>query len=84
MGVDHAAGGSRSVDARSRVLLRMATVGLVAVLGGVIGGAVWAAASVDAAVQEIEHISGQGDAWVQVDGELGREESLGHAYLAQP
>ena len=59
MGVDHAAGGSRPVDARGRVLVRVATVGLVAVLTGVMGGAVWAAAGVDAAVQEIEHISGQ-------------------------
>jgi diguanylate cyclase (GGDEF)-like protein len=84
MGVDHAAGGSGPVDARSRVLVRVATVGLVAVLGGVIGGAVWAAAGVDAAVQEIEHISAQGDAWVRVDRELSREESLGHAYMAQP
>jgi len=44
----------------------------------------WVASGVDAAVQEIEHISGQGDAWVQMDRELSREESLGHAYLAQP
>ena len=84
MGVDHAAGGPRPVDARSRVLVRVATVGLVAVLTGVIGGAVWAAAGVDTAVQEIEGISGQGEAWIRVDRELSREESLGHAYLAQP
>ena len=84
MGVDHAAGGSRPVDARSRVLVRVATVGLGAVLTGVIGGAVWAAAGVDTAVQEIEAIRGQGDAWIQVDRELSREESLGNAYLAQP
>ena len=32
----------------------------------------WAAAGVDAAVQEIKHITGQGDAWVQVDRELTR------------
>jgi hypothetical protein len=60
MGVDHAAGGSGPVDARSRVLVRVATVGLVAVLISVTGGAIWAAAAVDAAVQEIEQISGQG------------------------
>jgi hypothetical protein len=60
MGVDHAAGRSRTVDARSRVLVRVATVGLVAVLISVTGGAIWAAAAVDAAVQEIEQISGQG------------------------
>ena len=84
MGVDHAAGGSLPVDGRTRVLVRVATVGLVAVLTGVIGGAVWAAAGVDAAVQEIEHISGRSDAWIRVDRELSREDSLGNAYLAQP
>jgi hypothetical protein len=63
MGVDRPGSGIRSVDVRSRVLLRVATVGLVAVLISVTGGAIWAAAAVDAAVQEIERISGQGDAW---------------------
>ena len=84
MKTDSTAGGTRPVDARSRVLVRVATVGLVAVLISVTGGAVWAAAGVDEAVQEIEHISGQGDAWVRVDREVSREDSLGHAYLAEP
>jgi diguanylate cyclase (GGDEF)-like protein len=66
------------------VLLRVATVGLVAVLISVTGGAMWAAAAVDAAVQEIEHLSGQGDAWARADREVSQQESLGHAYLADP
>ena len=84
MGADSTAGGLRPGDAWSRVLVRVATAGLVAVLVSVTGGAVWAAAGVDAAVQEIEHISGQSDAWVQADREVSREESLGHAYLVEP
>jgi diguanylate cyclase (GGDEF)-like protein len=84
MGVDGTAGGPKPVDARSRVLVRVATAGLVAVLVSVTGGAVWAAAGVDQAVQEIEHISGQSDAWVQADREVSRQESLGHAYLVEP
>jgi hypothetical protein len=76
--------GAGLVDARSRVLVRMATVGLVAVLLTVTGGAVWAAATVDQAVQEIEHISVQHDAWVQADRELSQEESAAHGYLAGP
>jgi diguanylate cyclase (GGDEF)-like protein len=66
------------------MLVRMATVGLVAVLLTVTGGAVWAAATVDRAVQEIEHISVQHDAWVQADRELSQEESAAHGYLAGP
>jgi diguanylate cyclase len=66
------------------MLVRIATAGLVAVLISVTGGAVWAAAGVDEAVREIEHVSGQSDAWVQADREVSREESLGHAYLAEP
>jgi diguanylate cyclase len=81
---DSTAGGTGPVDVRSRVLVRVATVGLVAVLVSVTGGAVWAAAGVDETVQEIEHISTQADAWVEADREVGREESLGHAYLAEP
>ncbi|HEX2158420.1 MAG TPA: EAL domain-containing protein [Actinomycetes bacterium] len=84
MGATEAAGGTRPVDARNRVLVRVATTGLVAVLVTVTGGAAWAAAEVDAAVQEIEQISGQSDAWVQADREVSREESLAHAYLAEP
>jgi predicted NUDIX family NTP pyrophosphohydrolase len=71
-------------DARSRVLVRAATAGLVAVLVSVTGGAVWAAAGVDEAVQEIEQISSRADAWAQAGREVSREESLGHAYLAEP
>ena len=84
MGVDRSGSGIRSVDVRSRVLLRVATAGLVAVLISVTGGAIWAAAAVDAAVQEIERISGQGDAWARADREVSQQESLGHAYLADP
>jgi diguanylate cyclase len=84
MGVDRSGSGTRSVDVRSRVLLRVATAGLVAVLISVTGGAMWAAAAVDAAVQEIEHVSGQGDAWARADREVSQQESLGHAYLADP
>jgi diguanylate cyclase len=65
------------------VLVRVATASLVAVLLCVTGGAVWAAAGVDRAVQEIEHLSTQGDAWVQASREIAREESIGHAYLAE-
>jgi diguanylate cyclase len=84
MGVDSTAAGPRLVDARSRVLVRAATAGLVAVLVSVTGGAVWAAAGVDEAVQEIEQTSRQADAWIQADREVSREESFGHAYLAEP
>jgi diguanylate cyclase (GGDEF)-like protein len=84
MRADSTAGGTGPVDVRSRVLVRVATVGLVAVLVSVTGGAVWAAAGVDETVQEIEHISTQADAWVEADREVSREESLGHAYLAEP
>jgi diguanylate cyclase (GGDEF)-like protein len=66
------------------VLVRVATASLVAVLLCVTGGAVWAAAGVDQAVQEIEHLSAQGDAWIQASREIAREESVGHAYLAEP
>jgi diguanylate cyclase (GGDEF)-like protein len=72
------------VDTRSRMLVRVATAGLVAVLLSVTGGTVWAAANVDRAVQEIEHISAQHDAWVHADREVSREESLGSSYLAAP
>jgi diguanylate cyclase (GGDEF)-like protein len=72
------------VDGRARWLVRAATAGLAAVLLGVTGGAVWAAARVDQAVQEIEHISAQSDAWIQASREVGREESIGHAYLSEP
>jgi diguanylate cyclase len=66
------------------VLVRVATASLVTVLSCVTGGAVWAAAGVDQAVQEIEHLNAQGDAWVQASREVAREESIGHAYLAEP
>jgi diguanylate cyclase (GGDEF)-like protein len=72
------------VDARSRVLVRVATVGLVAVLAGVTGGAAWAAANVDHAVEKIEQTSARGDAWIQASRELLIEESIAHAYLAEP
>src|SRR6266511_4032856 len=72
------------VDGRARWLVRAATAGLAAVLLGVTGGAVWAAARVDQAVQEIEHISAQSNAWIQASREVGREESIGHAYLSEP
>jgi diguanylate cyclase (GGDEF)-like protein len=66
------------------MLVPVATAGLVAVLLSVTGGAAWAAAGVDQAVQEIEHVSAQRDAWVHADREISREESLGSSYLAEP
>ncbi|HEX6676128.1 MAG TPA: EAL domain-containing protein [Actinomycetes bacterium] len=71
-------------DARSRLLVRGASVGLVAVLLTVTGGAVWATSSVDQAVREIEHTSAQRDAWVQADRAISQEESAAHGYLARP
>jgi diguanylate cyclase (GGDEF)-like protein len=76
--------GAGSVETRSRVLVRAATVGLVAVLLTVTGGAVWSAAGVDQAVREIERISALHDAWVQADREISQEESVAHGYLAGP
>jgi hypothetical protein len=75
---------SGPVDTRSRVLVRVATAGLVAVLLCVTGGAVWATAGVDQAVQEVEHLSAQGNAWVQASRGIAEEQSAGNAYLAGP
>jgi diguanylate cyclase (GGDEF)-like protein len=72
------------MDRRARWLVLVATACLAAVLLSVTGGAIWAAAGVDRAVQEIEHISAQRDAWVRAELEVAQEESTVHAYLVEP
>jgi hypothetical protein len=72
------------MDRRARWLVGIATAGLAAVLLSVTGGAVWAAAGVDRAVREIEHISAQRGAWSRAELELAEEESIVHAYLVEP
>jgi diguanylate cyclase len=72
------------VGRRARWLVRVATAGLATVLIGLTGGAVWAAASVDQAVLEVQRISVQRDAWVEVRYQVSQEHSIGHAYLARP
>jgi diguanylate cyclase (GGDEF)-like protein len=60
----------------------IASAGLAAVLVGLAGGAVWAAAAVDRAVRQVQGISAQRDAWVEVRYQVNQEHSVGHAYLA--
>jgi diguanylate cyclase len=67
---------------RVRWLVPVAGAGLAAVLLGLTGGAVWAAAAVDRAVRQVQGISAQRDAWVEVRYEVNQEHSLAHAYLA--
>jgi diguanylate cyclase (GGDEF)-like protein len=74
-------GGGRRTD-RTRWLVSVASAGLAAVLLGLTGGAVWAAAAVDRAVRQVQGISAQRDAWVEVRYQVNQEHSVGHAYLA--
>ena len=67
---------------RVRWLVPVAGAGLAAVLLGLTGGAVWAAAAVDRAVRQVQGISAQRDAWVEVRYEVNQEHSVAHAYLA--
>jgi hypothetical protein len=67
------------MDRHARWLVEIATAGLAAVLLSVTGGAVWAAAGVDRAVQEIEHVSAQRDAWVRARAGTGRGGHPGRA-----
>ena len=83
-GTDGARRTGGSVDPRSRVLIWMATAGLAAVLLGSTAAAVWAAAGVDRAVRQVEHISAHRDAWAQARYQISQEHSIGHAYLARP
>jgi len=54
------------------------------VLLGLTAAAVWAAASADRAVREVQHLSAQRDAWVEVRYQVSQEHSIAHAYLAKP
>jgi diguanylate cyclase len=72
------------VDSRARWLVPAATAGLAAVLLGLTAAAVWAAASADRAVREVQRISAQRDAWVEVRYQVSQEHSIVHAYLAKP
>ena len=72
------------MDGRARWLIPAATAGLAAVLLGLTAAAVWAAASADRAVREVQHLSAQRDAWVEVRYQVSQEHSIAHAYLAKP
>ena len=72
------------MDRRARWLVRAATAGLAVVLLGLTAAAVWAAASADQAVREVQHLSAQRDAWVEVRYQVSQEHSIAHAYLAKP
>jgi diguanylate cyclase len=63
-------------------LVPLAGAGLAAVLLALTGGAVWAAAAVDRAVRQVQAISTQRDAWVEIRYQVNQEHSIGHAYLA--
>jgi diguanylate cyclase (GGDEF)-like protein len=67
---------------RIRWLVPVAGAGLAVVLLGLTSAAVWAAAAVDRAVRQVQGISAQRDAWVEVRYQVNQEHSLGHAYLA--
>ena len=69
---------------RARWLIPAATAGLATVLLGLTAAAVWAAASADRAVREVQHLSAQRDAWVEVRYQVSQEHSIAHAYLARP
>jgi EAL domain-containing protein (putative c-di-GMP-specific phosphodiesterase class I) len=56
--------------------------GLAAVLVGLTGGAIWAAAAVDRSAREVQGTSAQRDAWAEARYQVNQEHSLGHAYLA--
>jgi diguanylate cyclase len=84
LGTDGAGRDGGRVDRRGRWLVRVATAGLAVVLLGLTGAAVLTAASVDDAVQRLQRISGERDAWVEVRYQVAQERSIGHAYLARP
>jgi diguanylate cyclase (GGDEF)-like protein len=84
LGTDGAGRDGGRVDRRGRWLVRVATAGLAVVLLGLTGAAVLTAASVDDAVQRLQRISGERDAWVEVRYQVAQEHSIGHAYLARP
>jgi diguanylate cyclase len=82
---DERAGGEAGhVHGRARWLLPAATAGLAVVLLGLTGSAVLAAASADRAVREVQRISAQRDAWVEVRYQVSQQHSIAHAYLAKP
>jgi diguanylate cyclase (GGDEF)-like protein len=67
---------------RARWLVPVVAGGLAAVLVGLTGGAIWAAAAVDRSAREVQGISAQRDAWAEVRYQVNQEHSIGHAYLA--
>jgi diguanylate cyclase (GGDEF)-like protein len=69
-------------NGQSRWLVPVVAAGLAAVLVGLTGGAIWAAAAVDRSAREVQGISAQRDAWVEARYQVNQEHSLGHAYLA--
>jgi diguanylate cyclase (GGDEF)-like protein len=73
-----------SARGRGRWLVPVAAAGLAAVLLGLTGAAVWAAVSVDRAVRDVQRLSTQRDAWVEIRYDVAQEHSVGHAYLAKP
>ena len=84
MGGADGAGRARDGRAGRRLgwLVPLASAGLAAVLLTLTGGAVWAAAAVDRAVRQVQGISAQRDAWVEIRYQVNQEHSIGHAYLA--
>jgi diguanylate cyclase (GGDEF)-like protein len=74
----------REGQGRGRVawLVPVVTAGLAAVLVGLTGGAVWAAAAVDRSARKVQGLSAQRDAWAEVRYQVNQEHSVGHAYLA--
>jgi diguanylate cyclase len=75
-------GGDGRRTGRTRWLVPVASAGLAAVLVGLTGGAVWAAAAVDRSVRQVQGISAQRDAWVEARYQVNQEHSVAHAYLA--
>ena len=84
MGADRSGWAAGRAHGRARWLLPAATAGLAAVLLGLTAAAVWAAASADRAVREVQHLSAQRDAWVEARYQVAQEHSIAHAYLAKP
>jgi len=84
VGADRSGWAAGRAHGRARWLLPAATAGLAAVLLGLTAAAVWAAASADRAVREVQHLSAQRDAWVEARYQVAQEHSIAHAYLAKP
>jgi diguanylate cyclase len=84
VGADDAGWEAGRVHGRARWLIPAATAGLAVVLLGLTAAAVWAAASADRAVREVQHLSAQRDAWVEARYQVSQEHSIAHAYLAKP